>query len=223
MINHAVEGHGPAFTGYYGTPRLGLLELLDSRQVNRVLEIGCGAGANLAEVKRRFPGCHATGVELRADAAQATRAAGHADTVVHGDVLDAQQVQLAEGGFDLIICSHVLEHFAEPERVLARMRGWLSQGGQLLVALPNVRHVSVLVDLLWRGDFRYQASGILDHTHLRFFTRKSALRFLTDQGWRVEACKADINGPKSQRLSKLSLGWADDFAAFAYNFRLRAP
>jgi 2-polyprenyl-3-methyl-5-hydroxy-6-metoxy-1,4-benzoquinol methylase len=222
MINHAIKGDSTAFAGYYESPRMGLLALLSPRDAQRVLEIGCGGGANLGEVKKRFPSCHTTGVELRADAANAARTSGRADALLQGDVLDPSQVSFPPARFDLIICSHVLEHFAQPDLLLARVRQWLAPGGQVLVALPNVRHVSVLVGLLWRGDFRYQASGILDHTHLRFYTRKSAARFLTDCGWRIEACCADIDGPKSRRLSQLSLGWADDFAAFAYNFSLRA-
>jgi 2-polyprenyl-3-methyl-5-hydroxy-6-metoxy-1,4-benzoquinol methylase len=223
MINHAIDGQGAAFAGYYETPRMGLLALLSGRHMGRALEIGCGAGANLAEVKKRFPACHTTGVELRADAAQVAKDTGRADNVVHGDVLDAGQVAFTHAQFDLVICSHVLEHLAQPQLLLARVRDWLAPGGQVLVALPNVRHASVLLDLVWRGDFRYQAAGILDHTHLRFYTRKSATRFLMECGWRIEACAPDIEGTKSRRLSQFSLGWANDFAAFAYNFSLRAP
>jgi 2-polyprenyl-3-methyl-5-hydroxy-6-metoxy-1,4-benzoquinol methylase len=221
MINQAVDGQGPVFAGYYQTARLGLLRLVAGPQVQRVLELGCGAGANLSEIKKRFPTCETTGVELRAEAAHAARASAGVDHVLQGDALCADQIQFAPGSFDLVICSHVLEHFAQPEMLLARVRGWLAPGGQLLVALPNVRHLSVLVGLVWQGDFRYQPGGILDHTHLRFFTRKSAIRFLTDCGWRVEHCDADIEGAKSRHLSQWSLGWADDFAAFAYNFSLR--
>lgn len=223
MINEAIPGHGAAFAGYYETPRLALLDLITQPQVSRVLEVGCGGGANLAEIKRRFPACHTTGVELRAEAGLAAQGAGRVDTLLMGDVLDTSQVVLPAAAFDLVVLSHVLEHFAQPEVLLARVGEWLAPGGQVLVALPNVRHISLLLELVWRGDFQYQAAGILDRTHLRFFTRKSALRFLRSCGWQVEAHAADIAGPKSRLLSRLSLGWADDFAAFAYNFSLRAP
>jgi 2-polyprenyl-3-methyl-5-hydroxy-6-metoxy-1,4-benzoquinol methylase len=222
MINHAIRSDDAAYSGYYETPRLALLDLLTPSPVQRALEIGCGAGANLREIKNRFPACHTTGVELRGDAAQSAARSGRVDQVIEADVLSREQVDFALGSFDLVICSHVLEHFAQPEQVLARVRGWLAPGGQLLVALPNVRHLSVLLDLIWRGDFRYQPGGILDHTHLRFYTKKSATRFLSDCGWHIEACQADVEGPKSRLLSRWTLGQAEDLAAFAYNFRLRA-
>jgi len=208
--------------GYHDTPRLALLELIGDRAPSRVLEIGCGTGATLAALKRRFAGAHTTGLERLPAAAQAAREAHNADQVVQADVLDASAVDFAAARFDLVILSHVLEHFAEPQAVLARVRHWLAADARLLVALPNVRHLSALLPLLLRGEFDYQPSGILDRTHLRFFTRKSAERFFAEQGFVVEAAAADINGPKSTLLDRASFGLARDFAAFAWNFRLRA-
>ena len=208
--------------GYHDTPRLPLLTLLDGTAPQRVLELGCGTGATLAALKMQHPSAHTTGVERLPAAVQAARAAMSADVLIEADLLDAQALDLKAAGYDLIILSHVLEHFAEPAALLARARGWLAPNGHVLVALPNVRHLSVLVPLVLRGEFRYAPSGVLDRTHLRFFTRRSAERFFADEGWVVERAQADINGPKSRALDALSLGLARDFAAFAWNFRLRA-
>jgi len=221
MINEAIPGGGVDFAGYYERPRLSLLDLYAGPAPKHVLEFGCGAGANLSALKRRYPACQTTGVELRPDAAAAARARGDVDALLVGDLLDPAAVPLQAAAFDLVVLSHVLEHFAEPNAVLARARHGLAPGGQLLVALPNIRHAWVLIELLWHGDFQYRPAGILDNTHLRFYTRKSAIRFLTASGWRVEACQPDIEGAKSRALARWSLGLASDFAAFAYNFRLR--
>ena len=212
----------PTLPGYYDTARLPLLALLGEHVPRQVLEVGCGEGATLAAVKARWPTAHTTGLERVAAAARGGRAAGHADDWVEADVLDAAAANFEPGRFDLVILSHVLEHFAEPAAVLARVRPWLAKDARLLVAMPNVRHLSVLLPLLLGGEFRYQASGILDRTHLRFFTRRSAERFFAEQGFTVEAVAADINGPQSTLLNRASLGLARDFAAFAWNFRLRA-
>ncbi len=209
------------FRGYYETARTGLLDLIDRAPVS-VLEVGCGGGANLGELKRRYPDCRTVGVELQPGAATVALRHHAVDEVRVGSVLDAAAVDFAAGSFDLIVMSHVLEHFAEPERVVARALPWLRCGGALLVALPNLRHMSVLVELGWRGDFRYRDAGILDTTHLRFFTKKSALRFFDGCGLRVEKLAPDINPGKSALLQRASFGLATDFTAFAYNFLLHA-
>jgi O-antigen biosynthesis protein len=213
---------GGMLDGYHDTPRLALLGLIDDRWApTQVLDIGCGTGATLAALKRRFPAARTTGLERLPAAAQVARDAGHGDALIEADVLDAGAVNFAPASFDLVILSHVLEHFAEPAAVLARVRDWLAPDARLLVALPNIRHLSALLPLLLRGEFAYGDAGILDRTHLRFFTRKSAERFFAEQGFIVEAAAADINGPKSTLLHRASLGLARDFAAFAWNFRLR--
>lgn len=221
MINESIAGNTDAFRGYYESARTPLLDILGTHRPRRVLEIGCGGGANLAELKRRFPDCRTTGVELRADAADAAVRSQRVDEMKVGSVLDAGLVDFPPDSFDLIVLSHVLEHFADPAEVLRRASRWLAADGRFLIALPNVRHRTVLFELFVRGDFRYRSAGILDQTHLRFFTRKSALRFLKEQGLVVETVAADVGDPKSRVLDFLTLGLARDFAAFAYNFLVR--
>lgn len=87
--------------------------------------------------------------------------------------------------FDVIVCADVLEHFARPEILLAKIRTWLRPGGTLLVSLPNVANISVRGALLF-GHFRYAERGILDRTHLSFFTRSSARQLLEEAGFQVE-------------------------------------
>lgn len=139
-------------------------------------------------------------------------------SILQQDLLAAGPDLFEAGRFDLLIFSHVLEHFAEPEAVLRQALAWLRPGGRVLVALPNVRHVSVLWDLLLRDDFRYQASGILDRTHLRFYTRTSAQRMLQGCGLQLLRSEPEFGGGKSIMLNRLTLGRASGFAAYAYNF-----
>lgn len=215
------EGADAAFAGYFGMVRHPLLSLLSADRAPRtVLEIGCGSGANLAELKLRFPGCVTTGVELDARASREARLRQGVDTVVQGDALN---IELPDAAFDLIVLSHVLEHFAEPAAVLQRALRWLAPAGKLLVALPNVRHASVLAELVFLRDFRYRPAGILDRTHLRFFTRRSAVRLFAEQGLVVERWAPDVQGLKSRLVLWCSLGMARDLAAYAHNFLLRRP
>ncbi|GAP37003.1 class I SAM-dependent methyltransferase [Piscinibacter sakaiensis] len=207
------------FDSYFDSPRTALLDLLGDRPAQAALEIGCGAGANLRLLRERRPGCRTVGIEPDPQAAAVAR--GRLDAVHVGSVLDDAATPFAAGSFDLLVLSHVLEHFADPDAVLRRALRWLAPAGHLLVALPNVRHHAVLSELLLHGDFRYRRDGVLDRTHLRFFTRRSALRLFAAHGLAAVACAPDIAGRRSQWLSRLSLGRADEFAAFAWNFCLR--
>ncbi len=222
MINDRIAPGSAAFAGYYETARSELLDLLDIAAPVRVLEVGCGGGANLALLKQRWPNAHTVGIELREDAAQAARMMGRVDEVLQLDVLD-QACRFEPESFDVVILSHVLEHFARPDQVLAKVGPWLRRDGRALVALPNVRHISVLLPLLLRGDFNYTDSGILDRTHLRFYTRSSALRLLEEGGLQVLKIAPEFGGNKSRWINRLSFGRAADLAAYAYNMSARKP
>ncbi len=88
--------------------------------------------------------------------------------------------------FDVVVCADVLEHLADPEALLERIRGWLKDGGILFVSLPNIANVSIRLALLF-GHFRYTERGILDRTHFSFYTRSSARHLLENTGFRVRA------------------------------------
>ena len=91
--------------------------------------------------------------------------------------------------FDAVVCADVLEHLPRPEDLLARIRSWLRDGGTLLVSLPNVANVSVRAALLL-GRFPYAERGILDRTHLRFYTRHSAVQLVASAGFAVREVEA---------------------------------
>ncbi len=88
--------------------------------------------------------------------------------------------------FDVVVCADVLEHLAAPETLLERIRGWLKDGGILLVSLPNIANISIRLALLL-GHFRYTERGILDRTHFSFYTRSSARHLLEKTGFRIRA------------------------------------
>jgi len=86
--------------------------------------------------------------------------------------------------FDVVVCADVLEHLAHPERLLERIRSWLKPSGVLLASIPNVANISVRGSLLG-GRFSYAERGILDRTHLRFYTRSTARRLLEEGRFRI--------------------------------------
>ena len=91
--------------------------------------------------------------------------------------------------FDAVVCADVLEHFARPEMLLECVRAWLKNGGVLFASIPNVANISVRLALLF-GRFRYADRGILDRTHVTFFTLASAKDLLERSGFRIRAVEA---------------------------------
>jgi GT2 family glycosyltransferase/2-polyprenyl-3-methyl-5-hydroxy-6-metoxy-1,4-benzoquinol methylase/glycosyltransferase involved in cell wall biosynthesis len=147
-----------------------------------VLDVGCGAGALGAALKFRRD-VEVVGIEL--DPRAAKRAAESLDGVREGDALARMKELEGEGQrFDAILFADLLEHLPRPEQALALARELLAPGGVVIASLPNVRHWSVVRQLL-EGEFRYEPAGILDRTHLRFFTKRSAQRLLEEQGFEV--------------------------------------
>lgn len=94
--------------------------------------------------------------------------------------------------YDLVIMADVLEHLIDPWRALLELRQRVRPGARLLLSVPNVRHKSVLLPLLLQGRFDYADAGILDRTHLHFFTRASLRDAVGQAGWRIIAMAPSI-------------------------------
>jgi len=154
-----------------------LLDLLDNRYT-RVLDVGCGAGDNAALIKARSQSCEVFGITH--SSAEAAIANAHLTKCWVADVEGDVPCDLASQTFDALIFSHVLEHLRNPATVLARFTKLLSQGGQVIVAVPNILSWRMRLQFL-RGDFQYQSEGPLDDTHLRFFTYQTADKCLLSE------------------------------------------
>ncbi len=140
----------------------------------RVLDVGCGTGA-LSVLLRDARGAAVVGVEP--DAARAARARERGIEAVTGVLSESLHETL--GLFDVAVYADVLEHLVDPLAELVKVRPFLKPTGVVVISVPNVAHWSVRYDLFF-GRFRYAEVGIMDATHLRWFTEET-LRQLLDQ------------------------------------------
>ena len=151
-----------------------------------VLDVGCASGGLLARLGdlagRR------EGIEPDAAAADAARAVAD---VVHLGAVD--EVQPAHAAFDVVVLGDVLEHVPDPSASLTRVLAWTAPAGRVVVSLPNVAHWSMRASLL-AGRWEYRDAGILDDTHLRFFTWHTGVELLADAGVRVLERRPVISG-----------------------------
>lgn len=174
----------------------------------RILELGCSAGA-LGDALKRRNGANVLGVEI--DAEYATAAARRLDRVV---VADAQSFLAGdmpfEGPFDTLIAADTLEHLVDPWRALSHAVAWLDPGATVVVSVPNVLHWVGLLRILATRRWPRDDAGVFDRTHLRWFTQRDATELLAGAGLEVRAVQALYPGrgwrrPLSRILGSTSL------------------
>ena len=167
---------------YYGNINHDVLRKIPVQSA-RVLEIGCGWGRLGQAFKARVPVSAYFGVELMHDAAQEARA--RLDGVLCANIEhDVSRVRELAERFDALVLGDVLEHFQDPWRVLTELRSFMTPDGMCVACIPNVGHWSMVAELL-QGKWRYADQGLLDKTHLRFFTLDTAVELFEKAGWTV--------------------------------------
>ena len=159
---------------YKNAGNIPLLDLLDVSPL-RALDVGCGAGDNAAILKTRFPTCEIYGITHSAGEAEIAKQWMASCSV--WDIEGEFPAEFAAMRFDTMVFSHVLEHLRDPASVLRKFAQLLNGGGTVLIAVPNALFWAMRWQFL-RGDFEYRSEGVLDDTHLRFFTYLTADRYL---------------------------------------------
>jgi len=169
----------------YTSTRTDIANIVPGNALN-ILDVGCSNGALGKHLKSLVAGRKVFGIEY--DTVFADMASCSLDSVVKADVntLDWHSV-FDDQEFDCLIFADVLEHLANPEQCLSLALQRLVPGGYVIVSLPNVRHISALWSIFFRGTFPRRDRGIFDRTHLRWFTYADAKGLLHERGLRVSS------------------------------------
>lgn len=176
-----------------------------------VLDVGCSRGGFCDVIKRSHPDVTVWGIEPHAGAAE--EAGRRADQVVTG--MFPEDLPADAPRFDVIFFNDVLEHLIDPWGVLSVARDHLSEQGVVIASIPNARNWELIYELVLRRDFAYTDAGILDRTHLRFFTRSTMLDLFRSSGYAVERCEP-INTSRSWKVRLMSILFGSDIRHLQY-------
>ena len=167
---------------YYALERREMLEFVPAG-ARRVLDVGC-AGGYFGELLHKERGAEVWGVEV------VPSVAAMAATRLHRVIaapFSPDTADLPRRSFDAVLFNDSLEHFPAPEPPLAFAADLLAEGGVVVASIPNVRYIEHLLHLLVERDWHYAECGILDRTHLRFFTKLSIERTFQEAGYRIRS------------------------------------
>ena len=207
---------------YSNTARDGLIEMIKAENDKpiEVLELGCAMGSTLHRIKRLWSNANVYGIEYDKAVARVAEKMGN---IIQGDV-ESMEIPYDKKQFDYIICADVLEHLRNPQDALNRFIPYLKDDGYMIISLPNIRHYAVFMMLALLGRFDYASDGILDSTHLKFFTRDTAKEMIEGTGLRVVDIKRNYNGHPEDNdyIDKLKMAFdvldPEELKVFQYYF-----
>ncbi len=203
---------------YYQYERLEMFYFMPN-SLKKTIEFGCSNGYFSATIKENF-GAEVWGVDM--DSSAISKAEEVLDKAVWGQAMQVLE-GLPNNYFDCVICNDFLEHLENPTEFLTALKPHVSKSAFLVCSLPNVRYWKNIRELLFNKDWRYREGGILDNTHLRFFTKKSMKRLLGVSGLTVDIIKG-INPSKSilfGLLNILTLGFHNDMKYYQFGIRAK--
>lgn len=211
-------------SSYYANIRHDLIALIDKKRKGlKVLEIGAAYGETLYYLKQKGIAKEAVGVELYEDVKNKQNYKP-LDNFIFANIEETDFPEY-EGYFDLILLPDVVEHIAEPKKVLAKVKKYLRNDGEILVSMPNIRHYSAINKIVFKGDFRYEESGIFDYTHARFYCKRNIKELLENSGFKVEYSEGSIKNYKGKSFAKLlnalTFGVLEEFLSTQYFFRAK--
>ncbi len=206
-------------TRYYQHQRPELVAEISGTAL-RVLDLGCGAGMVSAAIRARCDVREVWGVEVVPEVAAQALKNPALDKVLCGDISHLLG-ELPPDFFSHIVAGDVLEHLIDPWSVVGGLLNCLEPGGKFICSIPNIRNFSFILELLFRKRFAYRDSGVMDRTHLRFFTRKDIELMFEEAGY-TEIRISPVR-PKSALHKRLGRALFGDLVIKGFLITAHAP
>ncbi len=197
---------------------------------DRILELGCSTGATASAIRDRVPCSYYEGLELSQEAANQAIPRLHKVQAVNIEQASLEELQLSPTSFDLLVGLDIFEHLYDPWETLAKFVQCLKPGGHFIGSIPNVQNITILQGLV-HGQWNYETAGLLDATHLRFFTYSTIRDFLIGAGLEFLNCAVVFNPPvdfesiqdtdnqfSTDKLTLTDLSRDDVIRLFAYQY-----
>ena len=229
LLNNAKDfqmSAGDATPMYFSNTRPEMLAIVPT-DIRTVLEVGCGAGRFGLALRKRQESMGKeiimTGIEF--DSTVALEAKGVFHKLLVGDFASLAP-QLPSAQWDCVIGNDVLEHLENPWAALSQCLRLLAPGGHLVLSVPNVRFFGNVKSLVLNGQWRYEDSGILDRTHLRFFTRASLAEDVRAAGFEIlsiQGINRQVHGWKMSLVNALFRNRFNDLSYLQFAIHAKRP
>jgi len=203
MIDYDSPLKSECIAEYGDDPRTELIDLIEETP-EQILELGCSSGATGMAIKQKFPDVKYIGIDSDKESAESAQT--RLDKVIVSDIekVPLDTFGLEKESFDHIICADILEHLYDPWKMLYDLRSYLTPTGKLLVSIPNVQYINHIINFM-NGGWKYDDNGLLDVTHIRFFTLNEIVKMFRGTGYDIIHCSG-VTNPKMH-----SDTWPKDF------------
>ena len=194
----------PGVKAEYGdNPRTEIIDLI-KEVPEQILEIGCSSGATGMAIKQKFPSVKYIGIDSNKEVSEIART--RLDKVIVSDIekntLDT--FGIGKRCFDIIICADILEHLYDPWKILHSLHEYLMPDGKIFASIPNIQYINHIINSI-HGNWKYDDNGLLDVTHIRFFTLNEIVKMFNGTGYDI----THVSGVTNPKMH--SDTWPNDF------------
>ncbi|MDD5064774.1 MAG: class I SAM-dependent methyltransferase [Phycisphaerae bacterium] len=200
---------------YFSNIRWDIINLIPAGK-NKILEIGCGTGNTGKVLKEQGKALEVIGIEKIPQAAESAKK--NLNSVITADI-ETVEMPFDKGYFDYIIAADILEHLYNPWLTISNLKKYIKKDGFIITSIPNIRHWRIVRELILKGNWTYNNAGLLDDTHIRFFTKKTMMKMIQSAGFTINLIIPKFKLEPANRyniLNNLTLHLLEEFWAQQY-------